>query len=389
MKICITGYTYIRKNLFEVWDYYKEKENLYFILPRKWPAKAGTIVYYPSRETDLKVYKTTALFWHSKYPIIRGLLKGWMPFLMFKLIYLRLKGVKLLFTASEPNILTTVLNALIARVLGMKHIFNFWDVVPSAAKTSQFKKYVYDNLIRTSIALSHGAVCGNRKSTDILSGYGGKIKIVTFPTSGLDHNYFSKEVKPTFRQELKLDDKFIFLFAGVFNKQKGVDYLIEAFSQIVKEIPDARLLLVGTGPEEESLKSLVLSFGLGNQVTFMKWIEHRKMAELFASCDVFMYPSVCYKGSEEQFGYAMAEAMLIEKPVIATRTGSIAEVIKDRENGILVPEKDTLKLAESMLKLAKSRGLREEFGIKGRQYIIDNFSHQIIADKFYRLFKEL
>jgi len=388
MKIAISGYTYIRKNLFEVWEYYKEKDNLYFILPKKWKAKGGSQIFYPIEDSKLKIYKTTALFWHSKYPIIRGLLKGWMPFLIFKLIYLRFKGVRLLFTASEPNLLTTVFNALIARCLGMKHVFNFWDVVPSSER-KKFKRKVYDKLVRASIKLSDGAVCGNHKSAEILKSYGGDIRIAVFPTSGLDENKFNPSVEPTFRKELGLENKLAYLFAGVFNKQKGVEYLIEAFNQVQKEIPEAHLLLVGTGPGEKSYKLQVASCKLQDKVTIINWVEHQRMPELYASADVFVYPSISYQGSEEQFGYAMAEAMLTEKPVIAFNSGAISELLKDQKNGLIVPEKDILKLIESMLKLGQSRDLRHKFGSYGRQYVMEHFCQQIIADKFYQLFRAL
>lgn len=388
MKIAVSGYTYIRKNLFEVWEHYPKKDDLVFILPRKWKAKGGEIVYYPPKDTSFKVYQTTALFWHSHYPVIKGLLKGWMPFLKLKLIYLRLKGVKLLFTASEPNLLTTVINAAVARCLGMKHVFNFWDVVPSNTKPP-FKKFIYDTLVKWSLVLSQGAVCGSEKSAEILKSYNGNIKIAVFPTSGLDSQKFNPQIKPTFKEELGLQNKTVFLFAGVFNRQKGVDYLIEAFSQVVKELPDSHLLLVGTGPEEENYRLQITGYRLLDKVTFLSWVDHQRMPELLASCDIFCYPSISYQGSEEQFGYAMAEAMLMEKPVIATSTGAIEGVVKNEKNGIIVPQKDILKLSESMLKLAKSENLRQQYGETGRQFIISNFSQQIIARKFFQFFSAI
>ena len=388
MKIAITGYTYIRKNLFDVWEHYPEKDQLFFILPKKWKAKGGTQVYYPPKETSLKVLKTTALFWHSHYPLIKGLLKGWMPLIKFKLIYLRLKGVKILFTASEPNLLTTFFNACIARCLGLKHVFNFWDVVPSAEKTTG-KKYVYDKLVRATIKLSQGAVCGNHKAAEILKNYGGRIKIATFPTSGLDANKFSPQVQPAFRQELGLAGKLVYLFAGAFNKQKGVAYLIEAFSRVAQEIPEAHLLLVGLGPEEINYQLQITSYKLENRVTILNWVTHERMPELYASCDVFVYPSIKYQGSEEQFGYAMAEAMLTGKPVIASDSGAMVELLKDGQNGYFTPEKDVLRLAQSMIKLGHSESLRRSLGANGRDYVISHFSHQVIADKFKDFFSSL
>jgi len=399
MKIVITGYTYIRRNLFEVWEYYKKKDELFFILPKKWKAKGGTQIFYPPIDTKLKIFKTTTLFWHSKYPIVKGLLKGFMPFLKFKLMMLRFKGYKVLFTASEPNLLTTVINALLAKLFGYKHVFNFWDVVSSSEKT-KLKRKVYDKLVCASIRLSDGAVCGNHKSAEILKFYvrlcsrasareRGNFKIAVFPTSGLDENKFKPNVEPTFRKELRLDGKLVYLFAGVFNKQKGVEYLIEAFNQVQKEIHEAHLLLVGAGPCETSYKEQVLRYKLEDKVNIVNWIKHERMPELYSSCDIFIYPSIKYQGSEEQFGYAIAEAMLTEKPVIASDSGAINELVIPDKNGYFAPEKDVLKLAESMLKLGQSELLRHKFGAYGRKYVIDHFSHQIIADKFYDFFKSL
>jgi len=77
MNVLIAGFSYVRKNYFDTFKFYPPKGRTFFLLPKIWKAKGGKVVFN-SPEAE-NVFTTKAFFYHSHYPLIGGLLKGWMP----------------------------------------------------------------------------------------------------------------------------------------------------------------------------------------------------------------------------------------------------------------------------------------------------------------------
>ena len=177
MKILLSGYTYTRENLFEVFESYPRKEDLYFILPSNWREKGGKVRYQSFKKPGFNIYHSPALFFHSNYPVIGGLFKGWMPFFVFRFAWLKFtKGVDILYTTGEPNLLGTLYNALWAKIFGVKHMFNFWENIPYEQKDKGLKLFFKKLVVKANIALSDGALCGQTKAENILRGFGGEVK---------------------------------------------------------------------------------------------------------------------------------------------------------------------------------------------------------------------
>ena len=119
------------------------------------------------------------------------------------------------------------------------------------------------------------------------------------------------------------------------------------------------------------------------------WLNPAGIRELLSASHVFLYPSMPYGGWEEQFGYSMAEASLVELPIISTKSGSIEDVVINNRTGILVWPDDVEELSQAMILLAKDENLRMTMGQAGRRYIIDNFTYKIVVGKFYEFFKKI
>ncbi len=96
-----------------------------------------------------------------------------------------------------------------------------------------------------------------------------------------------------------------------------------------------------------------------------------------------------YGGWEEQFGYSMAEASLMELPVVSTRSGSIEDVVVDGKTGILVEPDNVIQLANAMVRLAMDSALRMRLGHEGRKYITRHFSHAVVAQQFFEFFNRV
>lgn len=385
MKILIAGFPYIRKNYLETFNHYPHDDELFFLLPNLWKIKKGKYTYHPPEQTN--IFKTRALFYHSHYPIIGGLLKGWMP--SFPLLLMH-KQFDLVYSCSEPILLTTLYQAIWTKLMGLPHVIFSWENIAYEQKLKGFSGLVHRIILKLNLWLCDGIIAGNHKGANIYSTLT-KRPIAIIPMNGVDTEFFKPAIikKKRVFEGLDLSDKIIFSFIGAIGYRKGIQVIVEALSEVLRVLPEAHLVIAGSGEYEAEIATLIDVLDLGAHVTRVAWIDHERLRDLLNMSDVFLYPSLPYGGWEEQFGYAMAEAALMELPVISTTSGSIDELVIDGVTGILVEPNNAKELAQAMTKLAKNPQLCEKMGRAGRQHIMVNFAHDKIAQKFYTFFRKI
>ncbi|MEW6684871.1 MAG: glycosyltransferase family 4 protein [Candidatus Edwardsbacteria bacterium] len=185
------------------------------------------------------------------------------------------------------------------------------------------------------------------------------------------------------------DSKKRILFVGRLVERKGVEYLIDAFNLIAGKI-EAKLIIVGEGPERHRLEELVKSYGLKERVVFKGRICQEELERCYANCDVFVLPAIVdSKGDTEGLGVVLLEAMSYKKPVIASNLGGIVDIVRDGESGILVPEKNPQKLAEAILKILEDKDYARRLGEKGYRFAKENFSLERIVRRWLELYRRL
>lgn len=147
---------------------------------------------------------------------------------------------------------------------------------------------------------------------------------------------------------------------GNLRPEKGHAVLVSAFAEVVRRVPDARLILVGAGRLHTQLAEQVEALGLGGQVEFTGAVP--TAWPYLARADVFALPS-----HTEAFGIAVAEAMAAGLPVVASAVGAIPELVEPGVTGELFPPGDHHRLAEHLVRLLLEPELRSTMGIAGRQ----------------------
>ena len=382
MSVLIAGYPYTRENYLKVFDYYKG-ESL-FILPYKWKAKGGKIVFFPPEQEN--IIRTKAFFFHSNYFLVGGLFKGLMPMFPWHLFRNR-KNVELAYSAIEPVLLSTLYQGFWTRFFGKKHIIFTWENVPYDKKFHGINGMIKKFILWMNFKFCDGLICGNHKALEIHKKYGKQMAVIQL--SGVDEVKFRPIRGPKYFNGISLENEIVFLFAGALDYRKGVHILLEAFNRVAEKVNNVRLLIIGSGTYEKEINEKLANSPHNEKVTILPWIANEKLPKVFGVSDIFVYPSISYSGWEEQFGYSMAEASLCELPVIATKSGSIDEIVQDGKTGMLVSENNIQELMEAMLKLAEDKELRQMLGKAGRDHIINNFSYSVVADKFYRFFNSI
>jgi len=177
------------------------------------------------------------------------------------------------------------------------------------------------------------------------------------------------------------DDRVIIGTVSRLRYEKGIDTLIEAFLQLTQLQSNIHLLIVGGGPDEEMLQKRVRESGISSQVTFLGTVDWERAIELMSIMDIVVVPS-----RFEGFGLSAAEAMAAGKPVIASNTSGLKEVVSNNETGIFVPVDNSNALKNAMMKLISDPQLRNKLGNAGKTRVNENFSMEIFTKKIHALY---
>ena len=154
---------------------------------------------------------------------------------------------------------------------------------------------------------------------------------------------------------------------GRLHAKNGHPTLLDAFAAIRQAVPEARLLLVGDGPERGSLERAVSRLGWGEAVTFAG--EQADVRPWLHRMAVYVQPSI-----SEGMSNSILEAMACGLPVVATRVGGTPEVVEDGISGLLVPPKDPAALATALVALLGHPARRAAMGAAGRDRVATRFS---------------
>lgn len=185
------------------------------------------------------------------------------------------------------------------------------------------------------------------------------------------------------RQEFNWTEKeFVLLNVARLAREKGQRYLLQAMAEIVRVIPEARLAVIGEGPEEEALKALCRTLGLEDVVVFAG--NRRDVASLLGMGDLFVFPSI-----GEGLGIAPMEAMATGLPVVACRADGISEVVEDGVTGLLVAPQDPGAISEAIFQFYRDVTLRRRVGEAGRRRIQERFSISAGIPRLEALYREV
>lgn len=181
------------------------------------------------------------------------------------------------------------------------------------------------------------------------------------------------------------DGKVNILFVGRLEKRKGLRYLLKAFAAVNAQRPETRLIVVGgyDGRQRRGYERWVRESDL-DDVVFPGFAPLDELPRYHASSHVFCAPNT---GNESQ-GIILLEAMAAGLPVVASNIEGFAAVLTEGVEGTLVRPKDSVMLAEALLRLVDDRGLREEMGARGRERA-QHFSWERVSRRVLSYYERL
>jgi len=210
-----------------------------------------------------------------------------------------------------------------------------------------------------------------------------KIKVIYAGATG-NNNFDVNEINK-FKEGYNLNDSApILSFVGglVWEKKvEGVKKLVEAFKDVTKEYPNAKLLIIGGGKYREDVERLVKELGIENNVILTGFLDDVFVP--LSITDIYTHISL----QEGGVSISLLEAMSMGKPVIATRVGGIPELITDGENGILV-DSEPKAIAKAILELFSDEEERIRLGENAKKTVETRYNWSEIAEEFIKIYGE-
>ncbi|MFN4133213.1 MAG: glycosyltransferase family 4 protein [Candidatus Hadarchaeales archaeon] len=200
---------------------------------------------------------------------------------------------------------------------------------------------------------------------------------------------FSPHQISEFRERIGVGSSPMLLFVGRLNWVKGADTLVRGMPMILKEIPDAKLVILGKGDQEGLISSLVAQLGLQDSVKLhYKYVEEKERILYYAACDVAVFPS-----KYEPFGIVCTEAMSMGKPVIVGARGVSGfreQIIPSGPNrcGAHVNPDDPYDIAKFAIEMLKDSQLRKKLGENARNRVLERFTLDKVADETIKVYEE-
>ena len=202
--------------------------------------------------------------------------------------------------------------------------------------------------------------------------------------NGVDANLFYPRSKREAQAELGLDASPLFACVGRLVPEKGNHHAVRALASLGAEEPDARLVIVGDGPERERLEDLCHKLGVGGRVAFVGAQPHEAIAAYLAAADGFLFPTE----RDEALPIVLLQAMACARPVIASRVGGIPEVIGESSAcGLLIPPGDVRALREMMLKILRDEELRSRLGEAARQRVLAEYTIEKMVERTLSVYR--
>ena len=256
----------------------------------------------------------------------------------------------------------------------------FWFFVPELRKGLRKINWpVYNLLDKTSVNyIDEILVLSEIAAKYVDKAYNRHAHIVR---SGVDAERFRQSSGAKIRGEYGLEKDFVLLQVGNIETNKCQGDAVKALKILSESIGNVKLMFDGGGRKDE-LSQLVRRLGMEDKVIFRRSGDDEELAEVYAACDVFLFPA------QITWGLAVVEAMASAKPVIVSDRCGASEIIQNGVNGMVVEHNNPKGIAERIKFLMSNDSVRKELGQNAREYIMNNLSWENYADRMQEAFKK-
>jgi len=244
-------------------------------------------------------------------------------------------------------------------------------------------RFLARSFTRSQCAAVQALIAPSEPMREVLTAYGVTTPIHVVPT-GLAADRFRAGEAAAFRaREGIAPGRPLILYVGRVAHEKNIGFLVQMFTEVLRSVPEALLVIAGEGPARASLRAQALAHGLAAQVHFAGYLERNSaLLDCYAAADVFVFAS-----RTETQGLVLLEAMAQGAPVVSTAELGTRSVLLPASGALVVPEERTA-FAAAVVRVLRDAGLRESMAARGRAYA-RSWSSAAMAARLARVYAEL
>ncbi|MFQ5964063.1 MAG: glycosyltransferase family 4 protein [Candidatus Scalinduaceae bacterium] len=347
-----------------------------------------------SVENEIEVLRVKTLSHHKVNFLMRGISQLTLPYIFESKLKKYIKKKFDIVIVYSPPLTLAHVGKRLKKKFGARFILNVQDIFPQNAidlgsmKSRVLINYferIENNAYQTADRIIVHSVGNQEFMKERKPFLDGKLKVL--------HNWIDTvpyvNVKKTniFRERYGLNDKFIFLFAGVIGPSQGLDLIVKAAKEL-REISDICFLLVGDGSEKDKLAKMAESYTLSN-VVFKPFISKEEYPGLVKEADVGL---VCLSSKNKTpvipgkiLGYMAASI-----PVVAflNKESDGHAIIRDAKCGYSAVSDSHDRITQTIMNIYNERDKLKQYGVNGFNYVSEHFEKKVCIDKLEGFFKE-
>ncbi len=207
---------------------------------------------------------------------------------------------------------------------------------------------------------------------EFLAGKGVPQEVMHLYRNPVDHEKFhpvDDATRKSTREKLGFsDDDIVLSHHGILHPNKGNDWILHRLAELKDELPNLRFLLIGNGPEMDTLKKLADQLGISDRIVFAGWLpSENELNNALASADIGLVMRIGQETDHFHMTDTLAHEMACGKPILAVNLKGIAEVIHDGEKGFLFNIDAREEFCTKLRTISVSKPLRMEYGSKALQ----------------------
>lgn len=211
-----------------------------------------------------------------------------------------------------------------------------------------------------------------------------KTKIVVVPNaldSRIIDHYVANGITSTTATEDNIEYQDFVLFVGRLVYSKNVALAIHSMSHVIRELPAAKLVIVGDGPVRKQLEEMVSLLNLGDSIKFTGYVSESRKREYLRKCSALVFPSLI-----EGFGLVILEAFAFRKPVIVPDVRPFDEIVSDGIDGFVIPTLVPREWANKIAFLLSNKSECLIMGTRGREKAKSMFRIESLAKRFEAIY---
>jgi len=255
----------------------------------------------------------------------------------------------------------------------------YYSDVKQQRGLGKINSLLYDGFDKIAVNYIDSIVSVSSVDTQRIKKAYGRVSQIVRP--GVSSDLLQKASGKFVKGAYGLENAFVLLQVGNIAEDKRQLDSVKALYHLSQKYDNIKLILVGQGPRTD-IVDLSRKLNIKDKVIFFQNCSDEDLAQIYAACDVFIFPA------QITWGLAVIEAMVASKPVLVSTKAGASEIIREGQNGFLIREPYAINMAANIEKLIKDPELRRKMGKNAYEYTKENLSWEIYARKMETVFQQ-